>query len=277
MLLWYNEKSKKENKMKKVSEKKYSFKYTIIVIVMFLIGILLGVFFSNTSNSGDKKISRDRAKEIALEDAKKDFSKEVSLDTDISVKIDKDIYEVSFFLGGIEYEYEIRMSDGVILDKDRDIPTNDNSSDTPVITLEEAKEKVLKEVNLKEKEVTFLKEKKEKYGSTYIYELEFYTNDKKFEYDVNPNTGNTLRRKEELRNKYISNSSNEITIDEAKAIALKDANLSSNDVSFSEKFVISREENHNYYELEFFANNKEYEYEIELSTGIILESSWKLR
>ena len=63
-------------------------------------------------------------------------------------------------------------------------------------------------------------------------------------------------------------SSNYIGVDKAKSIALKDAGLSSSSVTFT-KAKLDREDGVRVYEIEFFTSDKEYEYEINASSGKI--------
>lgn len=271
----------------KNEEKKSSkYKYTILVITMFIVGIFLGILFSNMNFKESKKdidgISKDRAKDIALEDAKKDFKKDVTLESDIDIKEEKDIYKVSFYLGGMEYDYEIRISDGVILDKDTDIPMNQlnnstSNSNSYGITLYSAKEIVLEDAKQGESKVTFRKEETKNSNGIAIYELEFNTSDKKYDYEINRQTGVILSKEIELINQSIPSNGKEITIEEAKTIALKDAMVLEQDIQFKDSIVLHRNPDCSYYEIEFYSKEKLYEYKVELSTGIILESSWKLR
>jgi uncharacterized membrane protein YkoI len=65
-------------------------------------------------------ITRDEAKSIALRDAKLTEAEvrgyRIRNDWDHGV----DTYEIEFYCKGIEYDYEIRVSDGAIVEKDWD-------------------------------------------------------------------------------------------------------------------------------------------------------------
>lgn len=63
-----------------------------------------------------------------------------------------------------------------------------------------------------------------------------------------------------------------IGIDAAKTLALEDAGLSAEDVSFTTA-GLDREGDLEYYDVEFTAGGKEYEYEIDALTGVIIERS----
>ncbi|MDE5577958.1 MAG: PepSY domain-containing protein, partial [Oscillospiraceae bacterium] len=66
--------------------------------------------------------------------------------------------------------------------------------------------------------------------------------------------------------------SSQITLDEAKEIALKHAGIKSSDAVFT-KAKSDNDDGVLKYDIEFTANNTEYEYEISASDGSILESS----
>lgn len=288
---------REKNMEKEENKKTNKFKYTIIIIIMFVVGIVIGIIFSNLSN--DKKsstpnekeqgniISEERAKEIALEDAKKDFTKEAKLDTDLYVKREKEdgieIYEVDFILEGMDYEYKIKVSDGTIVDKDREIITNNNvissnsnsNNDMDTLTLENAKLIALKDSNLKENEVNLLKTKKEMDDGISIYEIEFSDIDKIYDYEISTITGEIISKEIELKNKNLSGSSN-LTEEQAKEIALTHSGLKASNVTMK-KIELERETNYTAYEVEFYQGNKEYEYEIHSTSGTILKYSWKVR
>ena len=60
-----------------------------------------------------------------------------------------------------------------------------------------------------------------------------------------------------------------VTIEQAKEIALKHANLTSSQVSFV-KSEFDFDDGVKKYDIEFYYNNREYNYEIDANTGIIL-------
>ena len=66
------------------------------------------------------------------------------------------------------------------------------------------------------------------------------------------------------------NSNNKITIEEAKSIALKHSNLDESQVSFM-KAKYEFDDGIGKYEIEFYYNFKEYEYEINASNGEIIK------
>lgn len=76
------------------------------------------------------------------------------------------------------------------------------------------------------------------------------------------------------QNMQKNNNQNKITIEQAKEIALKHANLSENQVSFvksSQEFDDGIEK----YDIEFYFDNKEYDYEINANTGDIISYDYE--
>lgn len=282
ILLCYNE-------VGDTMKEKKNLKYTIIVIVMFIVGIVIGVAISKTGFTNSKKteseLTLEAAKKVALENAKKDFKKEAVLDTEVSGKIDYEdnikVYEIDFIIEGVEYHYEINASDGTIIDKDRDIITNQNpsnngsTSNQNQISLEEAKKIVLKDINKEEKEVTFIEQKEDRDNGIFIYKITFYTSEKEYEFEVKKENGEIIEKEMELRNKVIGGTKN-LKPEEAKDIVLKSVGLKDNEVVV-QKIELEKEINYNAYEIEFYKDNKEYDFEVDVSSGTILKSSWKLK
>ncbi len=68
----------------------------------------------------------------------------------------------------------------------------------------------------------------------------------------------------------ISNSNAKISSEKAKEIALKHAGISKNNARFT-KIKMDIDDGILVYELEFYVNNREYEYNIDANTGAIIE------
>lgn len=117
------------------------------------------------------------------------------------------------------------------------------------------------------------------------YEVDFTANGQKYEYDVDaitgviidsqskPNKNNqpAANQNQQTNNNTTQNTTgNLITEDKAKEIALNHAGLKSDEVTFI-KTGLERDDGKQKYEVEFYsADRKEYDYEIDASTGEIL-------
>lgn len=152
---------------------------------------------SETTSSGDG-ISLKEAKNIALKHAG------ISSSEASFVKAKKDyedgiqVYEIEFYSGNTEYDYEIRVSNGEIISYDKDIENysipskNSGSSQTPssnYIGADKAKSIALKDAGLSSSSVTFTKAKLDREDGVRVYEIEFFTSDKEYEYEINASSG----------------------------------------------------------------------------------------
>lgn len=152
---------------------------------------------SETTSSGDG-ISLKEAKNIALKHAG------ISSSEATFVKAKKDyedgiqVYEIEFYSGNTEYDYELRVSNGEIISYDKDIENysipskNSASSQTPssnYIGADKAKSIALKDAGLSSSSVTFTKAKLDREDGVRVYEIEFFTSDKEYEYEINASSG----------------------------------------------------------------------------------------
>ncbi len=152
-----------------------------------------------TDNRGNgEEIGIAKAKEIALNDAKLKetdvrFTKE-GQDTEDG----RTVYEIEFYNGDKEYDYEIDAVSGNIISRDYEIenhkePSGENSKGNGgAITLKEAKKIALKKAGLKEKDGIWKKEKEDQDDGRMTYELEFVSGEMEYEFEIDAETGNIL-------------------------------------------------------------------------------------
>ena len=139
------------------------------------------------------------------------------------------------------------------------------------ITIEEAKSIALKHSNLDESQVSFIRSEYDFDNGIEKYEIEFYYNNNKYEYEINAKTGDIISYDYDIEKHLTSQQTNDkITIEEAKSIALKHSNLDESQVSFM-KAKYEFDDGIGKYEIEFYYNFKEYEYEINASNGEIIK------
>lgn len=117
------------------------------------------------------------------------------------------------------------------------------------------------------------------------YEVDFYYNNIEYEYKIDAKNGRIIYNNFKLTNSNstnnnrnnntnsqpnnINNLDSGISLEQAKEIALKVNNLNQSDVIFTE--VKSDYENgKKIYEIEYYHNNQEYNYEIDATTGEII-------
>ena len=278
---------KNNTKMKKIS--------TLSIATILGATILSGSFMSFAANNS--YIGVEKAKAIALKDAgvsNVTFVK-AKLDTEDGVKV----YDVEFYKGNVEYDYEIDAKTGKILEKDTDIenytiPTkqtkNNNAKNTTnnaYIGVEKAKSIALKDAGVSN--VTFVKAKLDTEDGVKVYDVEFYKGNVEYDYEIDAKTGKILEKDTDIENytiptkqktKQAANKNNTknnvknttnnayIGVEKAKAIALKDAGLGS--ATFT-KAKLDTDDGIKIYDIEFRSGNMEYDYEIDAKTGTILE------
>ena len=145
--------------------------------------------------SGD--IGSEKAKSIALNHAG------VTSSTAKFVKVERDrddgrlLYEVEFYAGNKEYDYEILASDGTILSYDADIegyriPSSTSSSSSGYIGVERAKEIALQHAGLSSSGVNFDKAEFDHDDGRAEYEIEFHHNFREYEYTIDAASGTIL-------------------------------------------------------------------------------------
>ena len=152
---------------------------------------------SDTTSSGDG-ISLKEAKNIALKHAGISSSAAAFVKTEKDYEDGVEVFEIEFYSGNTEYDYEIRVSNGEIISFDKDIENysipskNSGSSQTPssnYIGVDKAKSIALKDAGLSSSSVTFTKAKLDREDGVRVYEIEFFTSDKEYEYEINASSG----------------------------------------------------------------------------------------
>ena len=144
------------------------------------------------SQSASASISEDDAKKIALKDANVSESEVNGIR--INQKIDDGIslYEVDFYAGNKEYEYEISAQDGSIRSKDTDIDNDFGSTaqNNAGVSLDKAKKTALSKVKgATEKDIRIHSEYDD---GRQIYEGSIVYKDMEYDFEIDSETGNII-------------------------------------------------------------------------------------
>ena len=147
---------------------------------------------TTTSQSASASISEDDAKKIALKDANVSESEVNGIR--INQKIDDGIslYEVDFYAGNKEYEYEISAQDGSIRSKDTDIDNDFGSTaqNNAGVSLDKAKKTALSKVKgATEKDIRIHSEYDD---GRQIYEGSIVYKDMEYDFEIDSETGNII-------------------------------------------------------------------------------------
>ena len=210
------------------------------------------------SVSVSKFISLEEAKKIALKDAKLDelTQKIVFTREELSRNQGKPCYLLEFYTGTNQYFYQIDAKSGSIIYAGK------------YITLSEAKKIALDDAGCEDK-VSFTEETLVSGGiKTPYYRLVFADAKTQWTYRIDAVLGTVLEKqqKEIVTTDFIS-------LEEAKEIALKDAGLN----EATQKIVFTREElsrnsGKPCYILEFYTAKKQYSYKVDAKNGSIMEA-----
>lgn len=165
----------------------------------------------------------------------------------------------------------------------KDINDNINKSDTRKVTLEQAKEIALKHANLINDQVSFIRSETDLDNGIEKYDIEFYHENIEYDYEINVANGEIIEYDHDVENYNINNKQTPIrniggateeqgkiiSVDQAKEIALKHANLTSDQVTFG-KSELDFDDGIQKYYIEFYYNNREHSFEIDANTGKVL-------
>lgn len=135
---------------------------------------------------------------------------------------------------------------------------------------ESAKNIALGYSNLLAKDVTFICAELDYDDGRWVYDVEFYTDNKEYDFEIDATTGKVLDVDYDVDGWTRPETTKDIGLEEAKAIALKDAGLKANQVKFV-KAGTDYDDGRKYYEVEFYKGNREYDYTIDATTGKIVE------
>ncbi len=222
-------------------------------------------------------ISQDEAKVAAFSHAgvqMKDVTRcEIEFDSEDGIMV----YELEFFAGTTEYEYDIDARSAAVVHFSREekgaAQTGGNaSSNSGTLSKDQAKTIALQKAGVSASAAAGLKVELEQDDSSSKYEVEFYADGKKYEVDIDAYSGKVLEYSTE-KSEFLSSAQQRISEEKAKAIAFQAAGAKESDAA---GLKISLDEDHGriVYEIEFAVGKKEFECEIDAVSGSVLTSEW---
>ena len=234
---------------------------------------------ATSTRTSSTDIGAEKAKEIALQHAGVSASNAVFVKAKREYDDGRLTYDVDFYAGNKEYDYEILASDGTILSYDADIEGYRIPSTTSTgtdIGAEKAKEIALQHAGVSASNAVFVKAEREYDDGRLTYDVDFYAGNKEYDYEILAADGTILSYDADIEGYRIpsstsSSSSGYIGVERAKEIALQHAGLSSSGVNF-DKAEFDHDDGRAEYEIEFHHNFREYEYTIDAASGTILEA-----
>lgn len=219
-------------------------------------------------------IGLEKAKEIALNDLELKENQVSFIKNKLYQHRSIAVYDIDFIFDSIKYEYDIDAKTGTILEFSKEMTSRGNTSNTQLITLEQAKTISLEYAGLKSSDISIIKEQADHDNGRTEFEFEFTYQGIKYEFEL-LSDGTIYKYDYEIIpqtiiDSYPQQTGEQITLDQAKDIALKNSNLSKDQVAFT-KTKLDYDDGYSEYEIEFVYNYIDYEYTIDAVTGKILD------
>ena len=165
----------------------------LATVIMIISISLMGC--SNSEKLNNKTVTIDEAKEIALKHAGLTSDQVSFVEVESDVDTNKEKYNIEFYPGDKEYDYEINSANGEIIKYDYDMENNKNEnnlSSVVNISEEQAKEIALKHAEVTSDKISFVKVEMDVGNGTQKYDIEFYYNNVEYSYEIDANTGDIL-------------------------------------------------------------------------------------
>lgn len=225
-------------------------------------------------------ITAEEAKAIALEHAGVAESEVKFVTTEFEYEKGVPEWEIEFYVGNLEYDYDIHALTGEILSFDQEIEFGKTET-LPDITAngylsqDAIKDIILDHAGVNLADISRLQYDFEMEKGVPEYEVEFYVGAVEYDYEINALTGEILSFSQEGKNNSsgttgtTADTGDLISEADAKAIVLKHAGVSEADISrYSIKFQY--DDRMYQYEIDFYVGKTEYEYDVNAVTGDIL-------
>ena len=201
------------------------------------------------------------------------------------------VYDVDFYAGSVEYDYEIAGADGTVLHSSEERygsaggnsagnttggnTTGGNASGSGDIGSDAALQAALAHAGVAQADATGVRVKRDRDDGRLVYDVDFYAGNAEYKYTIAAADGAVLESSRESSGGNTTGgnaSGGDIGADRAQSIALGHAGLAAGDV-YGLKTERDRDNGVTVYEVEFKAGGYEYDYEINASTGEILGHS----
>ena len=235
-------------------------------------------------------ITAEEAKNAALAHAGIAESSVAQLEIEFDSEDGLMVYEVEFYAGGTEYDYDINARTGEVVNFSREGGISGGTTGGSVtsgssgsyIGEAAATAAALTHAGVSEADTTYLRcwvEHDD--GRAECYEVEFLAGATEYQYEIDLYTGAVLKSERESHGVPASDSvpasgsSGVIGEAAAKSAALSHAGVSESDVSRIQ-VELDRDDGRTLYEVEFHVGRTEYSYEIDASSGAILKAEQEL-
>lgn len=238
------------------------------------------------SADGGQYIGEEAAKAVALENAGLNEADTQWLHMHLDYDDGRAVYDVEFYAGSEEYDYEIDAVTGEVLSMDRDAeyhPAQNGAGQSAqagqggVIGEEEARAAALAHAGLAETDVTFVRSHLDYDDGRQVYDVEFYAGGAEYDYEIDAETGSVLSFDADAeyyapaagQNGNGGGAGGAITADQAKAAALAHAGVQEADAARMQ-VELDRDDGRTVYDVEWRIGRTEYSYEISAADGSVI-------
>ena len=173
---------------------------TVVCIVLILAIAGAGTVMAVRANAQHNAIGVESAMNFAFADAGVDPASARVEHTEFEFENGRFVYEIEFTADGAEYDYLVSAADGAIVKKEVERVRN-GAAGEPVpatVTLEAAKSAALADAGLAESDVTFTKTRLDTEDGFAVYDIDFYTADSEYEYEIDALTGAVISKSKEI-------------------------------------------------------------------------------
>jgi Predicted membrane protein len=259
-------------------------KYLLIVAIIATLAVATIAFTACDEKPAPTTISAEAAKTIALNNLKTPASAANFIHTKAEVNKGITYYDTEFTVNGVKYEYKINALDGNIAKLEINDQTVDAASapvaplnpDNDYVEMDIAKNAALSDAGFNEEEVIFTEEQFDFDDGMYLYEFDFVVGTTEYEYEIVAKTG-LIHKKEVNKIAVVLPTPTDTsvvykTVDEVRSIILADIPSDAVDTVFT-KIEFELDNGVHVFEVKVSYNQKEFEYEINATTGAIIEKS----
>lgn len=245
---------------------------------------------SNTPTANQPQSSQQQAAYISMEQAQEtalDAAKIDTADADISSATLSEVagvtcYKVEFTSGDHAYSYSINAENGEVLemssreqstsaastDEDTQTAPNTNTS-TGAVDEAKAQEIALAHAGIKAADATITKSKLDYDDGRQVYEIEWYANDAKYDYEIAVATGEIVNSGYEA--KTVVGTGSSATVSEATAKQTALARVSGATEADIYEWKLDYDDGRPEYEGKIIYGGSEYEFTIDATAGTITE------
>lgn len=227
---------------------------------------------SGTVSQSSTDIGAEKAKSIALKHAGVAASDTAFIYAKLDYENGLRVYDVEFFSGNKEYDYEIDAATGDVVSFDQDIEWyaagGYQAQANTDIGAEKAKSTALEHAGVAAADTVFINAELDYDDGMRVYDVEFFSGNKEYDYKIDAASGTLLGFDYDIERYTVSSKASDY-IGEAKAKQIVEQ--AAGTIGVYTEFKLEVDDGRVLYEGEMRNGRMEYEFEIDAVTGAILD------